>query len=96
VVGHLARNGNWFSDQKSDFEILTDLQDSGFENLLSVDGSLYQNSGATIVQQLTFILNTFRFSGILTKLPAAGRFQPFFRNWKKFKRVQYKELFNSG
>lgn len=56
VVGHLARNGNWFSDQKSDFENLADLQDSGFENLLSVDGSLYQNSGATIVQQLAFTL----------------------------------------
>lgn len=56
VIDHLARNGNWFSDQKSDLEILGHLQDSGFKNVFTVDASLYQNSGATIVQQLAFTL----------------------------------------
>lgn len=52
IIGNLARTGNWHKDLK------TDHQD--FDNLISqtstfsIDTSLYQNAGATMVQQLAY------------------------------------------
>ena len=56
-IGHLAKEGNWFSDREKDFEALNTLA-IACQNIhfLGVDGSLYQNAGATIVQQLAYIL----------------------------------------
>lgn len=54
IIGHLARTGNWYSDLKTDH--------LHFENnvlqstSISVDASLYQNAGATMVQQLAYAL----------------------------------------
>ncbi|QAA83112.1 methylmalonyl-CoA mutase [Aequorivita sp. H23M31] len=57
IIGKLARTGNWFLNEKTDFQILTDLvQKQTTANILGVDVSLYQNAGANIVQQLAYAL----------------------------------------
>ncbi|WP_034059627.1 methylmalonyl-CoA mutase subunit beta [Lacinutrix jangbogonensis] len=54
-IGNLAKSGNWFTNLKSDHEQLEKIV-SANSNTLSVDLSLYQNAGATIVQQLAYSL----------------------------------------
>ena len=58
IVGNLAKTGNWFKDLKEDHLGLENiLKDSNnLKNTLSIDISLYQNAGATIVQQLAYSL----------------------------------------
>jgi len=54
IIGHLARTGNWFSNLKDDhqqFEAIVNTTSS-----FSVDVSLYQNAGATMVQQLAYAM----------------------------------------
>lgn len=54
IIGNLAKTGNWFNNIKDDF--------SKFEAIIkqtksiSINASLYQNAGATIVQQLGYAL----------------------------------------
>ncbi|AEH01732.1 methylmalonyl-CoA mutase subunit beta [Lacinutrix sp. 5H-3-7-4] len=55
IIGNLARSGNWYSNLNSDHEQLNKIA-SNSTNTLSVDLSLYQNAGATIVQQLAYSL----------------------------------------
>ncbi len=55
TIGNLARSGNWFSTLKSDNETLEKII-SANNKTLSVDLSLYQNAGASIVQQLAYSL----------------------------------------
>lgn len=55
-IGNLASTGNWYSGEEEDFEILKSLHDSGNKNIISINASLYQNAGATIVQQLTYAM----------------------------------------
>lgn len=52
-IGHLAETGNWFSNLKNDFESLDKIV-AEIPNSLSINISLYQNAGATIVQQLAY------------------------------------------
>ena len=54
IIGQLARTGNWFKDLKTDHSIFESIVKS--TNSLSVDVALYQNSGATSVQQLAYAL----------------------------------------
>lgn len=54
-IGNLAKSGNWFTNLKSDHEQLEQIIATP-NNTLSVDLSLYQNAGATIVQQLAYSL----------------------------------------
>ncbi|OYQ43285.1 methylmalonyl-CoA mutase [Flavobacterium cyanobacteriorum] len=56
-VGRLAKEGNWFSNLEKDFDALNTIA-IACPNLhfLCVDGSLYQNAGATIVQQIAYTL----------------------------------------
>ena len=55
IIGNLAKTGNWYNNLKDDH--------SKFEaifkntNQLSVDLSLYQNAGATMIQQLAYGLS---------------------------------------
>lgn len=57
IIGNLARTGNWFSNQKKDYDALAEIiKKYSSENLLSIDVELYQNAGATIVQQLAYAL----------------------------------------
>ncbi len=55
-IGHLAREGNWFTT-KDNFETLNKLSTVIKNNaFISIDGTLYQNSGANMVQQMAYSL----------------------------------------
>jgi methylmalonyl-CoA mutase len=57
-VNHLAKEGNWLPSKNNDnFESLKQLSDSASNiSLISADGTLYQNAGANIVQQIAYTL----------------------------------------
>ena len=57
-VGQLAQEGNWFTTtEKSNFDTLQLLSKATKTvSLVSINGSLYQNAGATIVQQIAYTL----------------------------------------
>ncbi len=57
-IGQLAKEGNWFStNEKNNFETLNNLiKNTTSLSLLGVNGALYQNAGATIVQQIAYTL----------------------------------------
>ena len=57
IIGNLARTGNWFHNLNQDHEILRNtIQKILDKNILSVDGALYQNAGANMVQQIAYCL----------------------------------------
>lgn len=61
IVGHLAREGNWHQSLEKDFKQLSQIQNKiqankDVESSISIDASLYQNAGATMVQQLAYSL----------------------------------------
>ncbi|MEC3907011.1 methylmalonyl-CoA mutase subunit beta [Tamlana sp. 2201CG12-4] len=53
-IGHLAKTGNWYCNLNDDFNKLESIATQ--TGLLSVNTSLYQNAGATMVQQLAYAL----------------------------------------
>ncbi|WP_310594804.1 methylmalonyl-CoA mutase subunit beta [Flavobacterium sp.] len=57
-IGQLAKDGNWFTTtEKSNFDTLNILTKQAESlSLISVNGTLYQNAGATIVQQIAYTL----------------------------------------
>ena len=58
IIGNLAKSGNWFSNFKEDHSTLGKIiAQNPQENIVSVDGTLFQNSGATMVQQLAYCLS---------------------------------------
>ena len=57
IIGNLARSGNWFHNLKEDHSILEKIiEQNPKENILSIDGTLFQNSGASMVQQLAYCI----------------------------------------
>jgi len=57
IIGNLARSGNWYNNLKEDHNIFDDIIASATKQsatCISVDTSLYQNAGATMVQQLAY------------------------------------------
>lgn len=54
-IGHLARSGNWFDTLTNDYKQLAQIIKTP-NNTIRVDLGLYQNAGATIVQQLAYSL----------------------------------------
>ncbi|MDR6966059.1 methylmalonyl-CoA mutase [Flavobacterium arsenatis] len=56
-AGRLAKEGNWFTNLETDFDVLNTLS-IACQNIhfISVDGALYQNAGANAVQQIAYIL----------------------------------------
>lgn len=54
IIGNLAKTGNWFSNLKDDHKAFDTIVKN--TNQFSVDISLYQNAGATVVQQLAYAL----------------------------------------
>ncbi|MAP81418.1 MAG: methylmalonyl-CoA mutase [Aequorivita sp.] len=57
LLGNLAKTGNWYQNLNSDHEILDTLLKVNLkENIIGVDLSLYQNAGATVVQQLAYAM----------------------------------------
>lgn len=59
IIGHLCKNGNWYHSLPKDFDIFTDLQTDLTSKIpfTSINACLYQNAGATIVQQVAFALS---------------------------------------
>lgn len=57
-IGQLAKDGNWFTTaEKNNFETLNLLsKETSSISLNSIDGSLYQNAGANMVQQIAYCL----------------------------------------
>ncbi len=57
-IGHLAKEGNWFvTNEKNNFETLELLSKSTKTiSIISIDSGLYQNAGATMVQQIAYSL----------------------------------------
>jgi methylmalonyl-CoA mutase len=58
IIGNLAKTGNWFTNLKEDHSALEIMiKNSGvLKSSLSINVSLYQNAGATIIQQLAYAL----------------------------------------
>ncbi|MEO6346865.1 MAG: methylmalonyl-CoA mutase subunit beta [Aquaticitalea sp.] len=54
IIGHLAKSGNWFTNLRDDHAQFEHVVNDS--NALSVNVSLYQNAGATMVQQLAYAL----------------------------------------
>ncbi|WGH76948.1 methylmalonyl-CoA mutase subunit beta [Tenacibaculum tangerinum] len=55
IIGHLASSGNWYANLKNDHTQLEEIT-KATENAITVNASIYQNAGATIVQQLAYAL----------------------------------------
>ena len=56
-IGHLAKEGNWFENTEKDLDALNTIAIACTNiSFLSIDGSLYQNAGANIVQQIAYTL----------------------------------------
>jgi len=58
IIGNLAKSGNWHINYEEDHRILNTIitQSTALKSCLSIDISLYQNAGATIIQQLAYAL----------------------------------------
>jgi methylmalonyl-CoA mutase len=56
IIGHLARNGNWYHNLNQDHEILGDILSLQHDQTLGVDVALYGNAGANLTQQLAYAL----------------------------------------
>ena len=56
-IGRLAKDGYWFGSLDKDFDALNTIAIACPNiHFLSIDGSLYQNAGANIVQQIAYTL----------------------------------------
>ena len=64
IIGNLARSGNWFESLEKDFTKVSQLIDinnknrnnNSNNNILNINTGLYQNAGATMVQELAYAL----------------------------------------
>ncbi len=54
IIGHLASSGNWFTNLKDDHTHFDAIVDN--TNAFNVNAALYQNAGATMVQQLAYAI----------------------------------------
>ena len=55
-TNQLAKDGNWFTNLNVDFDLLNQVKLTCTSlNFLSIDGTLYQNAGANMVQQIAYI-----------------------------------------
>ena len=59
IIGNLARIGNWYFNLKEDHLLLEEIAKNSnhLKSWLSIDVSLYQNSGANSIQQLAYALS---------------------------------------
>ncbi len=55
IINNLAATGNWFKNLKEDHQNVQEIAKyDSLKSVMSIDISLYQNSGATMVQQLAY------------------------------------------
>ena len=59
IIGNLARTGNWYYSLKEDHLRLEEITQysNHLKSWLSIDVSLYQNSGANVIQELAYALS---------------------------------------
>lgn len=58
IIGQLAATGNWFENLEKDHTQLENImQFDAFKSTLTVHANLYQNAGATMVQQVAYALS---------------------------------------
>jgi methylmalonyl-CoA mutase len=55
-IYQFAKDGNWFENLESDFEKLNQISNKSNTSFLKIDATIYQNAGATMVQQLAYAL----------------------------------------
>lgn len=56
-IGQLVKDGNWFTtNENNNFETLNLLSTTTNNSIISIDGGIYQNSGANMVQQIAYSL----------------------------------------
>lgn len=55
IIGNLAATGNWFSNLSNDIDQTKKIV-ANISNSICVNASLYQNAGATMIQELAFAL----------------------------------------
>lgn len=55
-IGYFAREGNWHTGSADNFEAIKAQEAQFTGSYLSVDAALYQNAGATMVQQIAYSL----------------------------------------
>ncbi len=55
-IHQLASDGNWFENLESDFGKLNHISNKSNSSFLKIDATIYQNSGANMVQQLAYTL----------------------------------------
>lgn len=58
IINHLVLDGNWYQNLKQDHEVLKAILIGG-EQQITVDTRIYQNAGATMIQQLAYGLAHF-------------------------------------
>ena len=57
-IGRLAKEGNWYNNLDNDFVKLNTIASTcNTISFISINGSLYQNAGANIVQQIAYTLS---------------------------------------
>ncbi len=58
IIGNLAKSGNWYSNYEDDHHSLNAIimSTSALKSSISIDVALYQNAGATIIQQLAYAI----------------------------------------
>ena len=58
IIGNLVKTGNWFYNEKQDHKLLKTILNKANKNviILGVDASLYQNSGANMIQQVAYAI----------------------------------------
>lgn len=55
IIGNIATTGNWYKNKNDDFKEIESIV-KNTRNSICVNTSIYQNSGATIIQQLAYTL----------------------------------------
>ncbi len=58
IVGHLAKTGNWFTNLEEDHTHMENMvkYNTALKSNIGIDVGLYQNAGASIVQQLAYAI----------------------------------------
>lgn len=61
ILDNFMQSGNWFYNEKEDFEIIKKLlhESENKLNIIGVNASLYQNAGANNVQQIAYAISQF-------------------------------------
>lgn len=55
-IGQLVSDGNWFTNLEHDFDALNVLSTKETQSFININTTIYQNAGATMVQQLAYTL----------------------------------------